>query len=234
MATESEDEEDAEPMEHKKRTLLMFLQLPDQDVISGKYVNNILIATFIGDPLVKKPRIGISPANILNPQLISSAIPHTILVSLAAQNVIDIQYYPELDTTAYTTIITEKPPSPPQTPSPLQDTTIQPQPTSLEPMHLDLHDPHENVQEQITLNLEALIQSDTPLVPIHDTLPSMKIQTILIPQVPSTQSPLSIVNVAIPINRSKTPEVFLQKEAEAHTVQKEPKTSSGKSETSLQ
>jgi len=77
MSIDSEDDEDAQPMEHKKRMLHMFLQLPDQVVLSGKYVNEILVVSFIGDPLVKKPKTGLSFVNILNPRLICSTIPCT-------------------------------------------------------------------------------------------------------------------------------------------------------------
>jgi hypothetical protein len=55
MPTDSDEEEDVEPLERKKRMLPMFSQLPDQALLSGKYVNNILVVVFIGDPLVKKP-----------------------------------------------------------------------------------------------------------------------------------------------------------------------------------
>jgi hypothetical protein len=55
-----------------------------------------------------------------------------------------------------------------------------------------------------------------------------------IPQAPSTQFPLSTVNVESSIHRRGTIETVLQKEAEAQEVQKEAKTTSGQSETSLQ
>jgi hypothetical protein len=55
MSMDSEEEEDVEPMERKKRTLPMFRQLQDQFVLSGKDVNDILAATFIGDVSTKKP-----------------------------------------------------------------------------------------------------------------------------------------------------------------------------------
>jgi len=48
MPTDSEDKEDAEPMEHNKRTLPMFPQLPNQVILSGKDVNDILTISFIG------------------------------------------------------------------------------------------------------------------------------------------------------------------------------------------
>jgi hypothetical protein len=68
MHTDSEEEEEeTQPLEHKKRTLPMFLQLPEQAMLIGKYVNDILNATFIADPLVKKPRTGLSLVKILNP-----------------------------------------------------------------------------------------------------------------------------------------------------------------------
>jgi hypothetical protein len=39
----------------KKRMFPMFPQLPDQAVLSGKDVNDILAVAFIGDPSIKKP-----------------------------------------------------------------------------------------------------------------------------------------------------------------------------------
>jgi hypothetical protein len=112
MPTKSEEEEDAQPLEHKKKMLSMFPQLPNQVVLLGKDVNEILVVSFIGDTPVKKPKTWLSPVNIMNPQPISLTIPRTRVVTQASQIVIDIQDDPEPDTTAYTTIIIEKPPSP--------------------------------------------------------------------------------------------------------------------------
>ena len=110
MLMESEDEEDTQPLERKKRIFPMFPQLSEQAVLSGKDVNEILNVSFIGDPLVKKLGTGFSLVKIMNPQPISSTIPHT----RAAQNIIDIQDDLGHDTTSSTTIITEQPPSSPQ------------------------------------------------------------------------------------------------------------------------
>jgi hypothetical protein len=97
-----------QPLECKKRTLPMFPQLPEQAMLTGKDVNEILSVAFIGDPLAKKPRMGISPSKVLNPQPISSTIPRTRSVARAT-HIIDIQDDPEPDTTPSTTIITEQP-----------------------------------------------------------------------------------------------------------------------------
>jgi hypothetical protein len=137
MQIDSEEEEETQPMERKKRMLPMFPQLPDQVVLLGKDVNDILVVSFITDPLVKKPRTGLSPVNIMNPQPISSTIPHTRATTRATQTMIDIEDDPEPDTTASTTIITEQPPSPLQPPLPLQKMTTQPHTTTPEPMQLD-------------------------------------------------------------------------------------------------
>jgi hypothetical protein len=125
----------------RRRHCLCFHSSQNKVVLSGKYVNDILVVSFIGDPSIKKPRTCISPVKILNPQPISSVVPHTRAVARASQTVINITDDPEPDTTSYTTIITEQDPSPPQAPSPLQDTTIPSQPTSPEPMQLDLPRP---------------------------------------------------------------------------------------------
>jgi hypothetical protein len=45
----------------------MFPQLPEKSMLTGKDFNEILSDAFIGDPLAKKPRTGISPRNFLNP-----------------------------------------------------------------------------------------------------------------------------------------------------------------------
>jgi hypothetical protein len=55
MSMDSEEEEEEKPLERKKRTLPMFLQLPEHAMLSGKDVNENLVFLFIGDVLVKKP-----------------------------------------------------------------------------------------------------------------------------------------------------------------------------------
>jgi hypothetical protein len=100
-------------VEHKKRTLPIFSQLPEQSMLIGKYVNKILYVAFIGDPMDKKPRMGISPSEVLNPHPISSSVPRTRSADRVA-HIIDIQDDPEPDTIPSTTIMTEQPPSPPQ------------------------------------------------------------------------------------------------------------------------
>jgi hypothetical protein len=77
MHMDSEEEEEMKPLEHKKWSFPMFPQLLEKAILSGKDFNDILNFSFIGDPLVKKPRIGISLVNILNPHPISSTIPRT-------------------------------------------------------------------------------------------------------------------------------------------------------------
>jgi hypothetical protein len=85
------------------------------------------------------------PMNILNLEPISLTKPHTREVTRTTQIVIEIQDDTEPDTTESTTIITEKHLSPPQPPSPPQETTIQTKNTSLEPMQLDPADLPEHV-----------------------------------------------------------------------------------------
>jgi hypothetical protein len=136
VQTDSEEEEETQPLACKKRTLPMFPQLPEKAMLTGKDVNEILSAAFIRDPLAKKPRMGLSPVNILNPQSISSTIPRTRAMTRVTQ-IIDIQDDPEPDTTPSTTIITEQPPSPPQPQSPPREITIPSQTTDPEPMQLD-------------------------------------------------------------------------------------------------
>jgi hypothetical protein len=131
----SEEEEEMQPLEHKKRTLSVFPQLPEKAMLTGKDVNKILSIAFITEPVAKKLRTGISPSTVLNPQPISSTIPHTRSVARAT-HIIHIQDDPEPDTTP-STIITEKPPSPPQPQSPPPETDIPPQTSDPEPMQLD-------------------------------------------------------------------------------------------------
>jgi hypothetical protein len=131
--------------------------------------------SFIRDPLAKKPRMGISPVKVLNPQPISSTIPHTRAMARATQ-IIDIQDDPEPDTTPSTTIITEQPPSPPQPQSPPREITIPSQTTDPEPMQLD---PPEIPEQRPELtgpnpNPKAQSQQIVPFVPIQDTPPSTR------------------------------------------------------------
>jgi hypothetical protein len=91
----------------------MFQQLPEQAMLTGKDVNEILSVAFIRNPMTKKPRTWISPSKALNPQPISSIVPRTRSTAQET-HIIDIQDDPNLDTTPSTTIITEKPPSPPK------------------------------------------------------------------------------------------------------------------------
>jgi hypothetical protein len=79
-------------------------------------------------------------------------------------------------------------------------------------MQLDLPDPPKNVPEHTTLTPKASSQSIAPSIPIPGTMPSTESQIVPLPQVPGAQSPLSTVNVDIPMNRRETPEVLLQKE----------------------
>jgi hypothetical protein len=170
MHTDSEEEdEEMQPLECKKRTFPMFPQLPEKAMLTGKDVNDILNVSFIGDPLVKKPRTGLSPVKILNPQPISSTIPRTRAMTRVAQMIIDIQDDPEPDTTPSTTIITEQPPSPPQPQSPPREITIPPQTTEPEPMQLDPPELPEHRPELTGPNPEVLSQQIIPFVPIQDT-----------------------------------------------------------------
>jgi hypothetical protein len=130
---DSDEEEETQPQERKKRTLPMFSQLSKQAMLTGKDFNGILSTAFITDPMAKKTRMGISPSKVLNPQPFSSTIPRTRSMARAT-HIIDIQDDPEPDITPYTTIITEKPPSPPQPHFPPPETTIISQTIDLEPM----------------------------------------------------------------------------------------------------
>jgi hypothetical protein len=67
----------------------MFPQLPEQDMLRGKDVNEIMSAALIIEPMNKKTRMGISPSKVLNPQPISSTIPCTRSVARAT-HIIDI------------------------------------------------------------------------------------------------------------------------------------------------
>jgi hypothetical protein len=190
VQTDSDEEEETQPLEHKKRTLPMFPQLPEQAMLTGKDVNEILSVAFITEPMAKKPRMGISPSKVLNPQPISSTVPRTRSVARAT-HIIDIQDDPEPDTTPSTTIITEQPPSPPQPQSPPQETaipsqTIDPEPMQLDPLEIpeqrpELTGPNPEIPEQrLELtgpNPESQNQQIIPFVPIQDTLSSMEMQT---------------------------------------------------------
>jgi hypothetical protein len=127
------DEEDTQSLEHKKRTLPIFVQLPEQAMLIGKDVNEIISIAFIGDTMAKKPKTGISPSKVLYPQPISSTIPCTR--SMAREShIIDIQDDPKLDTIPSTTIMTKQPPSPLQPYSPPQETAISSQTIDLKLM----------------------------------------------------------------------------------------------------
>jgi hypothetical protein len=95
--------------------------------------------------------------------------------------VINITNDLDLDAIAYKTIITEQAPSPPKDPSPLKETTIPSQPTSPEPMQLDLPHPSKKIAEPATLTTKALSQKTAPSIPILITLPSVEIQRHEIP-----------------------------------------------------
>jgi hypothetical protein len=58
--TDSEEEEEMQPLERKKRTLSMFPQLPEKAMLTGKDVNEILSVAYITEPVAKKTRMGIS------------------------------------------------------------------------------------------------------------------------------------------------------------------------------
>jgi hypothetical protein len=49
------------------RTLPVFPQLPEHVILSGRDLNEILVVSFIGDVLVKKPQTGVSLAKVINP-----------------------------------------------------------------------------------------------------------------------------------------------------------------------
>jgi hypothetical protein len=138
-------------------------------VLSGKDVNEILVVAFIGDVSIKKPRTGVSPTKVINPQPISMALPRTRETTHASQTVINITDDPEPDASAYMTLITEQAPSPPQ------DTTIPSQPTSLEPMQLDIPEPSENVEEPTTLTTAALSQPVSHLYPFWSLFPRQRV-----------------------------------------------------------
>jgi hypothetical protein len=133
----------------------MFPQLPEQVVLSGKDVNDILNVSFIGYPLVKKHRTRLSPVNILNPQPISSTIPRTRETTRMSQTMIDIQDDPKPDITASTTIITEQPPSPPQPHRHRKKRPSNPKKLCLSPCSWTPLDPPEHVPELTGLSSEV-------------------------------------------------------------------------------
>jgi hypothetical protein len=90
MQTNSKEEEETQPLECKKKTLLMFPQLSDQAILSSKGVNDSLSTSFIGDRLDKKLKTWLSLVNIMNPHPISSTIPRTRASTRATQTMIDI------------------------------------------------------------------------------------------------------------------------------------------------
>jgi hypothetical protein len=59
-------------------------------MLIGKDGNDILNTTFIGYPLIKKPRTWLSSVKILNPHPISLTIPHTRATTRESQTIIDI------------------------------------------------------------------------------------------------------------------------------------------------
>jgi hypothetical protein len=107
---ESNEEEERQPLEQKKRILAMFPQLLELAMLIGKDVNEILIITFIIGLVTKKLGTRISSSKVLNPNPISSTIPRTLSVTRAT-HIIDIQDNPKPETTPSTTIITKKPSS---------------------------------------------------------------------------------------------------------------------------
>jgi hypothetical protein len=81
VQTNSDEEQEMQLLEHKKRTLPMFPQLPEQVMLTGKDVNEILSVSFIIEPMDKKPEMRISPRKVMNPLPISSIVPHTLSVA---------------------------------------------------------------------------------------------------------------------------------------------------------
>jgi hypothetical protein len=110
--SDSEEEEETQPLEHKKRMLSIFPQLPEKSMLIGKDVNEILSDVFITEQVAKKFRTGVSPSKIMNPQPLSYVVPCTCS-TVRETPIIHIQDDPEPDTPP-STIITEHPPSPPQ------------------------------------------------------------------------------------------------------------------------
>jgi hypothetical protein len=130
VQTDSEEEEEIQQLERRK--ISAHRQLPDNVVLSGAQVNQILGIVLGTEPLVKRPRTGVSPNKPLNPQPLASATPHTHAMTKAT-TIIDIQDDPEPET-FLSTVIIEKPP-PLQLPNLI---TVGPHQTmTSEPMQLD-------------------------------------------------------------------------------------------------
>jgi hypothetical protein len=102
-------------------------------VLSGAQVNQILGIVLGTEPLVKRPRTGVSPNKPLNPQPLASAAPRTRAMTKAT-TIIDIQDDPEPETFPSTFII-DHPPPPLQLPNLI--TTSPHHTITSEPMQLD-------------------------------------------------------------------------------------------------
>jgi hypothetical protein len=108
-------------------------QLPDDVVLSGAQVNQILGVVLGTEPLVKRPRTGVSLNKPLNPQPLASVTPRTHAMTKAT-TIIDIQDDPEPETLP-STVVVEHPPPPLQLPNLI--TTSPHQTMTSEPMQLD-------------------------------------------------------------------------------------------------
>jgi hypothetical protein len=215
MPSDSEEEEEHQ-LQHPKRTLPGFPKLPDEVVLSGKIVNDILVVSFTGEVPTKNPRTNVSPAvnptKVINPHPISSALPHTREATHASQNVINIVDDPEPDPNTYSTIIAEQSPPPPS-----KDTTVPLPPNSPEPMQLDIPENLGNFRYLLLSVASTPSQSNVPVVSTSVTLPSMESQQSTIPeltqfpQVPLlvSQSPRSKILIEVPQVQDGTPEVPL-------------------------
>jgi hypothetical protein len=73
----SEEEEETQPLEKKKGTLLIFTQLLEKSLLIGKDFNEILSASFITKLVDNNFRIWVSPRKVMNPQPLSFVVPHT-------------------------------------------------------------------------------------------------------------------------------------------------------------
>jgi hypothetical protein len=120
--SDSEEEEDILLLEWRKRPTLR--QLPNDVVLSGADVNQILDVVFGTEPLVKRPKTRVSSNKPLNPQPLASAAPRT-RTTIKANTIIDIQDDLEPKTLP-STFVTKKPPSPPPPQSPNPATTSPP------------------------------------------------------------------------------------------------------------
>jgi hypothetical protein len=128
--TDSEEEEETLQLEWRKRPPPR--QFPPNVVLSGAQVNQILGIVLGTEPMVKRPRTGVSPNKPLNPQPLASVTPQTHAMTKAT-TIIDIQDDPDPETILATLIIEQPPPL--QLPNLL--TTIPHQTTTSEPMQLD-------------------------------------------------------------------------------------------------